>query len=47
MGLIEASANIVVRVKIVKCSPSSLKPWIVLFIASRRDARSTGVGRVW
>jgi hypothetical protein len=46
-GLIEASANITVEVKTVKCSPASLKPWTPLFIASRRVAKSDGVGRVW
>ena len=46
LGLIEASANIVVEVRIVKCSPAFLKLWTALFIASRRVARISWVGRV-
>jgi hypothetical protein len=29
LRLIEASANVVVEVKTVKCSPTPLKPWTV------------------
>jgi hypothetical protein len=47
LGLIEASANIVVEVRTVKCSPALLKSCTTcLFIASRRAARSTRVGRI-
>jgi hypothetical protein len=47
LGLIEASVNIAVEVKTVKCSPASLKPQTPLFIASRRAAMSAEVGQVW
>jgi hypothetical protein len=46
LELIEASANIIVEVKTVKCSPASLKPWMLLFIASWRASRSVRVYRV-
>jgi hypothetical protein len=38
--LIEASANIAVEEKIVKCLPARLKPWTSLFIDSRRASMS-------
>jgi hypothetical protein len=47
LELIEASVNIVVEVRTVKCSAAYLKPWSALFIASRMTARSTRAGRVW
>jgi hypothetical protein len=47
LGLIEASANIRVEVKTVKCSPSRLKPWAPLFIALRRATRNARVCRIW
>jgi hypothetical protein len=43
LRLIEASANVVVEVKTVKCSSVPWSCGLPLFIASRRAARSPGV----
>jgi hypothetical protein len=47
LGLIEASANIHVEVKTVKCSSSCLRPWAPLFIASTRATKSATTCHMW
>jgi hypothetical protein len=46
LGLIEASANIVVEVRTMKCSPCLLEAMNYPIIASTRAARSIGVDHV-